>query len=76
MVLEPGARERILTAEETLAWLADHLDRLERPPADLAVLPDGRARAVRLLATACELELAPGLAIQWFAVRLDPPDLS
>lgn len=76
MVLEPAARERILTADETLAWLADHLDRLECPPADLAALPDGRTRAARLLETACELELAPGLAIQWFAVRLDPPGFS
>ncbi|MEA5413320.1 chlororespiratory reduction protein 7, partial [Synechococcus sp. BA-120 BA3] len=25
------------------------------------------------LDTACELELAPGCAIQWFAVRLEPP---
>ncbi|MFO7628587.1 MAG: chlororespiratory reduction protein 7, partial [Prochlorococcaceae cyanobacterium] len=30
-------------------------------------------RAERLLATACELELAPGETIQWFAVRLEPP---
>jgi hypothetical protein len=40
---------------------------------DLADLADGAARARRLLDTACELELGPGLAIRWFAVRLEPP---
>ena len=73
VVLEPGGEEAILTAEETHHWLARHLDSLSSPPADLAHLPDGEARAGRLLETACELELAPGSAIQWFAVRLDRP---
>jgi len=76
VVLEPGARERILSAAETLAWLAEQLGQLEEPPADLADLADAEARAARLLETACELELAPGLTIQWFAVRLEPPGLS
>lgn len=73
VVLEPAAAERILTAAETCAWLAAHLERLAEPPADLAGLPDPRQQALRLLETACELELAPGLVIQWFAVRLEPP---
>lgn len=73
MVLEPGGAERILTAAETLAWLAEQLASLERPPADLAGLGSSEQQAQRLLDTACELELAPGLTIQWFAVRLEPP---
>lgn len=73
VVLEPAAAERILTAAETCAWLAAHLASLAEPPADLAGLPDPRQQAQRLLETACELELAPGLVIQWFAVRLEPP---
>jgi hypothetical protein len=73
VVLEPAAVERILTAAETLTWLTDQLARLEHPPADLADLPSSRQRALRLLDTACELELAPGLTIQWYAVRIDPP---
>lgn len=76
MVLEPGAHERILSADQTLAWLDGHLARLEQPPADLAALPPGAARAARLLDTACELELAPGLSVQWFAVRIEPPGFS
>ena len=49
------------------------LAELEEPPADLRSLSSDHERAERLLATACELELAPGRAIQWFAVRIEPP---
>ena len=73
VVLEPGGRELILTADETRDWLAAHLAQLGAPPADLAALPDGQQRAQRLLDTACELELDPGRVISWFAVRLEPP---
>jgi len=73
VVLEPGGAERILTAAETLAWLAEQLTALEQVPADLMVLATPTERAQRLLETACELELAPGLVIQWFAVRIEPP---
>ncbi|MFM7314701.1 MAG: chlororespiratory reduction protein 7 [Cyanobium sp.] len=74
VVLEPAATERILTAAETLDWLAEQLAAMDRPPADLQDLDDDRARAGRLLETACALELGPGRTIQWFAVRLEPPD--
>lgn len=73
VVLEPGSGERILSAAETRAWLARHVGALGSPPDDLADLPDAQARAERLLETSCELELAPGHTIQWFAVRLEPP---
>jgi hypothetical protein len=73
VVLEPGRCEQILTAAETLAWLVVHLECLGAPPADLASLASAELRAERLLATACALELTPGLEIQWFAVRLEPP---
>lgn len=74
VVLEPGRPERILTAADTLSWLARHLEALADLPADLAPIAGGEARAERLLDTACELELAPGRTIQWFAVRLEPPE--
>ncbi len=73
VVLEPGGEETILSAEDTRAWLAHHVSSLPCPPADLAHLESAEAQADRLLETACELELAPGTAIQWFAVRLERP---
>ena len=75
VVLDPTSGERILTAAETLRWLAEQLAAMAAVPADLADLASPAARAERLLETACELELEPGLAIQWFAVRLEPPGL-
>jgi len=73
VVLEPLAGERTLTAAETVDWLAERLAAMPEPPADLAGFPHAQARAERLLDTACELELEPGLTVQWFAVRLEPP---
>jgi len=73
VVLEPGRGEQMLSAADTQAWLEAVLARLEALPADLAELADGPARARRLLETACELELEPGMTVQWFAIRLEPP---
>ncbi|MCP9851067.1 chlororespiratory reduction protein 7 [Cyanobium sp. Morenito 9A2] len=73
VVLEPGVEERILSADETLHWLTAQLGALDEPPADLADLDHDALRAERLLNTACELDLEPGRAVQWFAVRLEPP---
>ena len=73
VVLEPPASERILSAAETLQWLEAKLAALQDLPADLVALSGHGERALRLLETACELELSPGVAVQWFAVRLEPP---
>ena len=73
VVLEPARPEQILTAAETRTWLADHLQKLDRVPVDLGELATPQLLAERLLETACELDLEPGRAIQWFAVRLEPP---
>jgi hypothetical protein len=73
VVLEPGRPQELLSAADTLDWLRQQLQRLSVVPADLAALPDAEARAQRLLETACELELEPGMVVQWFAVRLEPP---
>ncbi len=75
VVLEPGGEDAILSASDTRAWLARHLSALSCPPGDLAHLDTLDDRVERLLDTACELELEPGMAIQWFAVRLEPPDV-
>ena len=73
MVLEPGKPEQLLDVPNTLAWLSRWLQTMDQLPADLADLSSVEAAAQRLLDTACDLELSPGVSIQWFAVRLEPP---
>ncbi len=73
VVLEPGKPEEILNKEKTLQWLKNWLNELEELPQDLQNQPSLEAVAQRLLDTACELGIKPGFTLQWFAVRLDPP---
>ncbi len=73
MVLEPGKPEQLLDVPNTLAWLSRWLQTMDQLPADLAGLSSVEVAAQRLLDTACDLELSPGVTIQWFAVRLEPP---
>jgi hypothetical protein len=74
VVLEPGQSEQLLSAAETLQWLEHQLQSMAAVPGDLIDCADGAARAMRLLETACELELEPGVVVQWFAIRLEPPE--
>ena len=73
VVLEPGKPEQLLSAADTLTWLSGWLRSLDRLPADLADQPDVDSAAQRLIDTACDLEISPGVTLQWFAVRLEPP---
>ena len=73
VVLEPGKPEQLLDVPNTLAWLSRWLQTMDQLPADLADLSSVEAAAQRLQDTACDLELSPGVSIQWFAVRLEPP---
>jgi|TARA_B100001094_G_scaffold64587_1_gene60582 hypothetical protein len=73
VVLEPGKPEQLLDVANTLAWLSGWLQTMDQLPADLADQASVEAAAQRLLDTACDLELSPGVSIQWFAVRLEPP---
>ena len=74
VVLEPGQPQQLLSAADTLTWLTSWLRKLDALPADLADQPDLMAAAQRLLDTACDLEISPGVTLQWFAVRLERPD--
>jgi hypothetical protein len=75
VVLEPGKPEQLLDVANTLAWLSRWLQTMDQLPADLADQATVEAAAQRLLDTACDLELSPGVSIQWFAVRLEPPSM-
>ena len=73
VVLVPGEPEQLLTAADTLTWLAGRLQDLDPWPSDLDGCKSSAQAALRLMDTACELEISPGLCLQWYAVRLDPP---
>ena len=72
VVLEPGKKEVILDKQGTLDWLNTWLNRLENLPEDIRNHASINEAAQRLLDTACNLEIQPGITIQWFAVRVDP----
>ena len=74
LILEPGKPEKFLTKEETLIWLENWLKSMEMLPEDLRGELSFKKAALRLLETACDLEVEPGLTLQWFAVRLEPPN--
>ena len=64
----------LMTKEpETIEWIKSWLDNLEKLPDDRQNQPSTTAAAKRLLETACDLEISPGISLQWFAIRLDPP---
>ena len=74
VVMEPGEKEKFLSAEETLVWLEECLSHLEELPFDLQSQTSNQAAAKRLLDTACALQIKPGLTIEWFAIRLERTD--
>ena len=74
VVMEPSKSEKFLTSDETLRWLKKWLDQMKELPKDLQNQPSNESAAQRLLDTACNLEIAPGFTLQWFAVRLDRPN--
>ena len=71
VILEPGKVEWMADRRETTLWLGRTLAAMDHVTADLRHLPDIPSRAAHLLETACELEVAPGQRVQWYAVRLE-----
>ena len=74
VVMEPCKKEQFLTSEETLTWLENWLNKMEKLPLDLQNQSSSKSAAQRLLDTSCNLEIKPGFTLEWFAVRLTPPD--
>ncbi len=72
VVLMPGAAEEFLAPEELLERLEGLLrDRQHDLPRDLQRFGTVTEQAQHLRDTACELELSPGEAMQWYVVRLE-----
>ncbi len=73
VILEPGKPEEFLSKNETLTWLENWLQKIDQLPKDIKSQPSLSSAAKHLLDTACDLEISPGIKIQWFAVRINPP---
>jgi hypothetical protein len=80
VVLMPGEAEVFLTPEELLEKLVELLsdsaaasgeNRQHSLPRDLQRFSTIAEQARHLRDTACELELSPGEAMQWYVVRLE-----
>ncbi len=75
VIMEPSKKERFLSEKETLKWLENWIKKLEKLPKDLENQSSIESAAQRLLDTSCDLEIKRGFTIQWFAVRLDLPQM-
>jgi hypothetical protein len=74
VVLMPGEAEVLMTPTEVLDQLTALLsDRQDNLPRDLQRFSTVVEQAQHLRDTACELELRPGEAMQWYVVRLEKP---
>ncbi len=73
VVLETNQPEKFLTSTELLEKLKQTLQQLkeEELPHDLKKIDSLQSQAEYLLDTSCELDLAPGQYLQWYAVRLE-----
>lgn len=72
VLLMPGEEEQILTATELHHIIEQVLrDRQSSLPRDLAKLSTVDEQTQYLIETACDFELQPGQAMQWFAIRLE-----
>ncbi len=73
VVLETNQPEKFLTSTELLEKLKQTLQQLkeEELPHDLKKIDSLQAQVEYLLDTSCELDLAPGQYLQWYAVRLE-----
>ena len=72
VLLMPGAEEEFVTAAELVQFLQRLL--VEYPDAvdaDIEQYDALEDRARRLVETTCELPIAPGQTVEWYAVRLN-----
>lgn len=72
VVLETNQPEQIVTAAELVEKLRSILSSQQVDlPTDLQALPSIDEQINHLIDTTCELDMAPGEYLQWYAVRLE-----
>jgi Protein CHLORORESPIRATORY REDUCTION 7 len=72
VLLEPDRPEQLLTPAEMFAKLQEIVVKFaDDLPIDVQQITGVDAQVKYLLDTSCELDLAPGEYLQWYAVRLE-----
>ncbi len=72
VLLMPGAAEEFLTAAELVVFLQRLLEEYPNAAdADIKQFSTVTEQAQRLIETTCELPIAPGQTVEWYAVRLN-----
>jgi Protein CHLORORESPIRATORY REDUCTION 7 len=72
VLLEPDRPEQLLTPAEMFAKLQEIVIKFaDDLPIDVRQITGVDERVKYLLDTSCELDLAPGEYLQWYAVRLE-----
>ncbi len=72
VLLEPGESEQFLSTAEMLVKLEAILEqRQDDLPRDVQRFSTVSEQAKYVLESSCELDVAPGLYIQWYVVRLE-----
>ncbi|WP_309737773.1 chlororespiratory reduction protein 7 [Chamaesiphon sp. OTE_20_metabat_361] len=72
VVLETDSPEQILTPAEMSAKLQEIVIKFaDDLPIDVQQISGVNERVKYLLDTSCELDLAPGEYLQWYAIRLE-----
>ncbi|MEM6425309.1 MAG: chlororespiratory reduction protein 7 [Cyanobacteria bacterium P01_D01_bin.128] len=72
VLLTPGEAEAFFTPDELRAKLVEVLAKLTIDlPKDVQKFDTAEAQAEYLVENACELTIAPGQTLQWYAVRLE-----
>ncbi|MEL6471599.1 MAG: chlororespiratory reduction protein 7 [Cyanobacteria bacterium J06623_4] len=70
--LTPDAVETFMTPPELIEKLKEVLTEYEGAlPRELQKMTSAEAQAKYLMETHCEFDVAPGEAVQWYAVRLE-----
>ena len=72
VLLEPNQEEQFLSSAELLEKLKVVLaERQDDLPRELQSIASVQQQAQYLMETCCELDVAPGESLQWYAVRLE-----
>ena len=72
VLLEPSQEERFLSSAELLEKLKSILaQRQDDLPRELQSFSSVQDQAQHLMETSCELDMAAGELLQWYAVRLE-----